>query len=720
MAGNVKINFSIAGMADVERAFASVEKRVISLEKASVTSMSREERERKRIAASLLRTEERARAQAARLAERSEQQKTKAAQKAASEEERAAKRAAEAQKREIDRLESYRMRVRQSSFRMEQRLRDQEMRELERGRAKRSQFAQGVVGRVGNTVGGLTRAATGLAGGALALGGGFAIADSLRDRMSAEKAAINLSNSAYIPGQNKRPDTNAILSASRGVAASTNIGQTELIGGLQQYVAMSSDFEGGLKNLGEFAKMAKATGTDFKDIMSAAGALRMQNQDLSPDAMMAVMRNTVGQGRLGAVEFKDLAGMSAKVTASSGAYQGDQGVAQSRLLGLAQLAIKTAGSPEEAATAVTHLSGDALKHRDKFAGMGIFDNKGRMADPAEVIAKVLDKAQGDIGKVGDMGFGDRSIRLFQALQPVYNKAEEKNKGSGKAAVLAEVNKITGASYSKGDIQTDFGRVMASTAEKFEATVLRLKEVFADKFMPYLERFVAKLPELEPKIMRVIDGMAKLADMVLESPIASLGTLIAAVVMKDIAAAAIGQRIAQVVTNAAAASSGMSLRGVGAMSGVLPGVGLALATGAGVVDSAKGGAEGGADFVQKAFLDIRKTREGVQAGTVSPEEAAKKARYYQGIVSKAHDDAGGANAVLAGVSAPLSLVSKGARNDVANYNKAKEIDEYSESLAKSLKALAEAAAQAQAAGVGSTKPDAARTSTLGSGARDPSH
>jgi hypothetical protein len=422
----------------------------------------------------------------------------------------------------------------------------------------RQAFGREVGSIAGRSVSGLVNGAGRLATTALTLGGAFSLADVAGRGMSAERAAIALSNSAYIPGENQRPDKGAILSRATSVQAATNIDKTDLIKGWQSYVAKSSDFSGGGANLMEMAKLAKATGSDFQDVMGAAGMLRTQNKNMTPEQMMVTMRNIVGQSKLGAVEMPDLAAIAGKVTATSAMYAGSQTETQRKLLGLSQIAMKTAGSPAEAATAVSRFGADVGKHAldlKKTFGVNATDEHGRVKDPGEVLADMMEAAHGNLttmgvgpkgghgsGGIGHMGLGINSIKLAEALAPTYLEAEAQKKGSGRAAVLAEVRRNTGAGYSQEDINKDFAAVMQATGEKFDGAVNRIKEVIEGKLTPWLERLAARLPELEPKIVRIINGLDQLFSWLVDNPWKGLGAIVAGTITKDLAAAGIGAAV----------------------------------------------------------------------------------------------------------------------------------------------------------------------------------
>ena len=575
----VGIDFQANGLSQVMRAIEGIEARLVRFEKTSTTAAEREAKARVRAAEKERKSREREYSGMFDQIARREKQATREQEKAAKERERAARASSKSLERQFVELEQAHAKAERDKTRVterETRRREQivrqsalmagrlakqqaaeEMREAKRVADTKSSFNRAVRGNAAGGLSGmgsrLVAGGTMLAGAALTLGGGFAIADVVQSNMAAERAAVNLSNSAYIPGSNQRPDKNAILSRAASVQAGTNIDKATLIGGMQDYVAKSSDYKGGMENLGFFAQLAKASGSDFKEVMSAAGALRSQNENMGTDEMKMTMRNIIAQGKLGAVEMKDLAGVAGKITASSAMYGGDQSKNQAALLGLSQIAMKTSGSAEEAATSVTKLGSDALTPGKQAAGVraalgiNLTDKKtGLLKSQGDIIEEVFSKTGGKIGKIDPAGFGGRSIRIFEALAPMYQEAEKAKKGSGAARVRAEVNKFTGASYSSEDVNKDFSAVMSTSGEKIDAAMNKLKEAVADKLIPHFERLISKLPELIPKIEKVIDAMGRLADWLIENPWKGIGIAVSGAILKEIAAAAIGAQMSKAI------------------------------------------------------------------------------------------------------------------------------------------------------------------------------
>lgn len=505
MARDVVVNFRVGGVKDVTRAFATVIQAAENAEKARARrgggdgaggggQARKRADETQRLAQRVARDQEVA-----------ERQKTRAFEREQARRDAIVRRSSEMAGRLAEKQATAEIRARERAERM----------------AERSGFRNTMVSNfrhmAGRTAGGiaslggmLISGTRGMVSNALQLGGGFSISTALKSGIEAQRSAALLSNSAYIPGKVDRPDTNRILERAKAVAIGTNTDKNELLESIRDYVAKSSDFAGGMENMEFFAKLAKGSGTKLGDVTKAAGILRAQNTNLSANDAQDMLRNIVAQGKMGAVEIEDLARVAGKVTKTAAAYGMDQGQAQKALLGLSQIAIKTSGSPDEAATVISNLASDTLKHQKglRKAGLNLTDDKGQLIDPTEMVSQVFEKTGGNLGKITDLGYGARSIKFFEALAPIFQNA-----GGGKAgadAVRAEMQTYTTATYSPKDMEDDFQAVVKTNAERLEGAVNQLKEIFVEKLTPYLSRFADGLPAMMPKIE---EGLSKLQPLV---------------------------------------------------------------------------------------------------------------------------------------------------------------------------------------------------------------
>jgi hypothetical protein len=555
--------------------------------KASEQAAKAEQRSAERSAANMQRIRERSASMAGRFA---------------AQEARAFERAEDAKTRATEKAEKAKQRIRERSATMAgqfaaKQARDEASAGARAGRdnfSRRREFASTVMGagsRALSTVsGGIQQAATTVLG----LGGGFSVADSVQRSSSLEKQAIYLANKAVLPG-GKRASKADILSTVKATSVENGTDADQVLGAWNAYTDKTGDFEGGKKSLGFFTKLAKGTGADLEQVAKTAGILKVQNKDLDDGKLQQLLLNTVAAGRLGSVDMPELASHAGSITKTASAYAGTQAENQQKLLGLSQIGVRT-GSISEAATMLSNISGDASKHNKAISsllGADTFNAKGQIAaGPDKFIADVLEKTGGNRTKIQALGFGQRSLKMFDALLPTYNSKESEILASGgsaadarkgaKAAVLADMGQFTGATMTKESLDKDFAEVMKSSAEQFDGAVRQLRTAVGEQLLPVFLRLVPILEEGIPYLKQMLDGVAKIAQWAESNPLASLGGAIIALMTKEILAAQIGATIKSLITGGApGGGGGLPVPGGGGGGSPNPVSGVALTTAAAV-------------------------------------------------------------------------------------------------------------------------------------------
>jgi hypothetical protein len=723
MPAPVVVKFQVDGIDALQRAFRTVEDSVARSERASAAAVTRGARERVQTSQREARDREREFSKLAREAEKWQRQEVRDADKAAKDKERAEQQWARTREQIQNRSATMAGRLAAQEVRDAQRAADEKARIAERTAQKeanaakraheeqtrsRIQFANTIAGagttgvKAGiNRIGGITSS---IAGTALQLGGGFAIADAVKGTMDAQRNAALLANSAYLPGNAanipaslksagnaERADPNKIMSAAKAASVSTGIDQGELIEGVRDYVAKSSDFKGGMENMEFFGKLAKGTGTKFSDVTKAAGTLRSQNKNLGTDEMHQMLLDVVMQGKQGAVEFDDLAGSAGKVARSAVNYQGSQTDNQRKLLGLAQIGIRTSGSVAESSTVLSNLSADALKHQDKVQsalGKDLFNDKGQITSPEDLIGRAFKATNGDLGKVGAMGFGARSMKMFQALAPTFNDAQEgalksgaskeDSTKSGVDAVLKEIKDVTGSKYDDKQLNEDFKNVIGQPAEEFEGALRNLKQELGSQLLPEFVKLVPVIKDMVPifvdlsktalpAFVELIKSLAQFADqnkaLIHDMAAHPIGTIMAFEVTKSIGAAMLGETIKGLIKNTF--TSGGAPGGGGGGPGGGPGLGTAAAAAAITYAGAKPIVDSVLDGQTSGQMDAGKYISTLKNG--SPAARAQAVKELQDMQKQYTSGQGNAdlakNVAMTPASSIYSLVS-GEKNTAA--------------------------------------------------------
>src|SRR5262249_10624122 len=162
-----------------------------------------------------------------------------------------------------------------------------------------------------------------------------------------------------------------------------------------------------------------------------------------------------------------------------------------------------------------------------------------LEDPVEILRKMMEKTGGHLGKLHDLGLGDRSIKLAEALAPMYQdemKTARGDKTKAGAAFAKKVRDVTEANFAQADVDENLKRVLATNAERFDAAFVRVKEIVETKLTPYLDKLADKIsdPRFQQGLEKLIDELAAAVAWLGEHPWIGLGGVIAGAITKDIA------------------------------------------------------------------------------------------------------------------------------------------------------------------------------------------
>ena len=229
------------------------------------------------------------------------------------------------------------------------------------------------------------------------------------DYVTRQRMATELSNSGYmapeagkpITANNIRQDPKALLADASEAANAAAMDPTKAMEGLAAFVAKTGDLQTGREILADLAKTAKATGASLEDMVDAAGdvSANMGDVDNKGERIKAIMLAIAGQGKVGAVEIKDLASQMAKVAAAASMFEGDTGKNIAILGGFAQMARSKGGaaSATQAATSVASFAnmfskGARLDAIEKTFGVTTTSSTGARRNPEEILLEAIASA----------------------------------------------------------------------------------------------------------------------------------------------------------------------------------------------------------------------------------------------------------------------------------------------------------------------------------------
>jgi hypothetical protein len=368
------------------------------------------------------------------------------------------------------------------------------------------------------------------------------------------------------------------------------------------------------------AVISGATNSNFEDIMSAA-ANASTNLEPGVDKakrLGAIMRVIAGQGKLGAVEMKDMSKYMAIIAAAAPGFEGDVGSNIVKLGALAQIARQTGGaaSPVEAVRAVGGFANTLQKSaRVKAfakAGVDVFTNDKHTTfkDPFELIREALTKTGGKKDAMNALFANVIGAKAVTGLTNRFNQA-----GGGAEGLKAVDSYIQtfmkGAALSEDELKESNKRRMESDAAK------------AQKFQESLDAVIAKMlsgvipafERLEPKVLELVESFSRVVTWASENP----GRAIALAVGVSIARAGLESTLRHGIESVFKGLSGTGGVGGKGAPGFMGGMGLLsnLAAGLTIATLAVTTLEAG-KMVISEFFDEQKKRQnegalgGVQA------------------------------------------------------------------------------------------------------------
>lgn len=424
----------------------------------------------------------------------------------------------------------------------------------------------------GRLVGGSTSRALGslggFAGGALAVGGGFSVVDSLQTTIAnlgkAQEIALNSG------GELTR---DSVLNQAHSIAVSRGFEASQVLAAVDRFGATSGDYVNAPRVIDQIAALANATGGDMAELASAAGLFQANGGDAT--RTQEWLRVSAGMGRAGSVDVRDLAQYGAKVSSASGSFA-DQSAAFVDLSAMTQMAVKRGGASDaaEATTSVQRFAGDVWKSEDALKALGVKtrDATGtKLRGVESIMTDAISATRGDRGKLGDI-WKLESIKSIEGYRQLYNEASTASKSAGgdtkaqdtagRAAIAGAIQKMREAALTEEQVKSEAAKRMEETDKKLTATFERLRIEVGDKLAP-------KFLELIPVLERAIPAFTDMLDFAVKNPFSSVGILIAGAITKDIAAAGIGKGVELVITQtlgAAASSASTPLLGLASSAG----------------------------------------------------------------------------------------------------------------------------------------------------------
>lgn len=495
--------------------------------------------------------------------------------------EREAKRQADAKAREAKRASAERERLEQRDHRRALRRFKRETiaanREAQRQAAARVASRRAFVGGVGSSVRGAIGGAGRVAGTALGLGGGFAVASAVGHTIGLEREASELSNQAYregVIGKDDRESTRrSVMQQTRTIGEQTGIGALPLVGALRKFVEPSGRLDIGQAMLPAIAEFSDATGASIEDVGKTAGQVVQAMVTRDPTVQLAdvmseteaILSTVAGQAKVGAIEFKDMATLMGKLMSATAGFDGQLSDLAATLGAVGQISLAGgAASPEEAMTSILRFRDDLIKNQKKFkkaggtvGGVNVFADEGmtKLRDPAEILAETMKATGGSLPEVSKL-FGIRAAKAAQPFQAAFTEA-----GGGEAGAKAMdkvLESIRAAKMSSAERKGSAAFVRGGTGRKFAMEMERFKNSVGQDLLPTINDMLPSVAALGTGFADLVSTMQPLIEWFAKNPFKGLGAVVALKVGADIATAGVGRAIGKAVGESSAKSIAVTM------------------------------------------------------------------------------------------------------------------------------------------------------------------
>jgi hypothetical protein len=407
---------------------------------------------------------------------------------------------------------------------------------------------------IGNAVGFLGRGAA-IAGGLL---GGFAVGNAVQSRIGSRAAAAGLANQAYgNPGETRSREQIA-GDVERLVAAldsKTGIGEEQAVGGLRSFSAISGELGAAEKLLPFMVNLSDLADARIEDVGGAAGQVykAVAKPGVSQEDALAqtkeILASLTQQTKIGSIELSDYAAHMIEITQAASKFTGKKSDLISFMSALAEL---NGYDAAEATTAIARIPDDLINHADEakkiLGGNGIFTDatNRHVRSPMELLPEFLEATQGDLTKTGKV-FDVRSRKAFDPLQQTFVAAEEKKKGSGKAAVAEQLRPFLEANLPESEINKSAAFRQSQEDRQIARVMGDFNRAVGNELIPVITNLIPKAAELIPQFAKIAEGGAKLAGWFVENPFKGLGALVAVNVAADLASAGISSIVSSAMT-----------------------------------------------------------------------------------------------------------------------------------------------------------------------------
>ncbi len=664
----VVIEFTVGGAGRVAEVIGTLEKRMDRAAKTGVKGQQAAANDQVRIAQRLAKDKE-------RLVAASLKNEQRIRDTAAKQEFKAHERALKEQNVIRNKINQLSVHDEQKRLRDVERLQVRALQTQERNHRTFGASAGGILGRGVGRVVGMAGKVAAVAG---AIGGGFTIADVLSKGIRQEERSGIIFRGAQDKGKFKNQAE--LTDLARNAAINSGGTTDDIQGGLDKYVRKTGDLGSANDMLTDMAKTAAATGVEFSDMGDTTAEVFNTLKDT--EKTMQVIRALAGQGKAGAIDFKDLGLYGARLTSNAQMFGGDLAGNIESFGAIAQIAKKQGGAIDAAAAteSVAMLPASFIKHQDKFRSRGVevfTDKTHKTLRPAEdLIKETVVKSKGNLGFLRGE-FDERAMHSILGAQVEYKKA-----GGGKAGADA-ISKLFADSHttmSKDDVDKDAASRMAETGSKLNVALEQAQRAFGDRLLPLLPGLIQQFTDMVP-------ALANMLGWLLSNPMEGVGLALAGSIGLEVAKSGVAIMLKDTLAMAAGGAS-TAMGTLGAAAGIASAAMIAFAVGKAGTDkvfSLRDSIEKGRVAATVTAGNADSVTDALKAGRITPEQAQAQMENIKKTVAQQKSSAEDANSFTGATgidtSAPGEFEGRGFMKGAA------EVQTALDTLATAIKASA---------------------------------
>lgn len=320
-----------------------------------------------------------------------------------------------------------------------------------------------------------------------------------------------------------------ISGAVRAEKLRSNIGEDKLLDAAEKFQDITGESVLAFQMLDTIGMLTKGRGGSATE--QAAFAASVFKPGMGKADLDRLLLGFTGQGDIGSIPLQQMAKLGGKVVAPAGEMGGDYARRILTSTGLLQAARPGFGTVDLASTGLNTFFTNVSSNFDKLklGGFGGFfektaEGKRVVSDPAALIGALLAKTSGNISNLKDLGFTDPGARLVRSFGEQFGGAYKTARGRGETdeqarasagkAVEAYIKTFVNATSSMEAESKKRDAVMATTGERWESAVNRIKDRMLT-IMPAVEKLVdsfeARAPDIADAAEKLADALVSVAE-----------------------------------------------------------------------------------------------------------------------------------------------------------------------------------------------------------------